>query len=387
MAEHALLSPSASHRWMHCTAAPRLEAGEPRRDTSYTKEGTLAHAYCAKALKAMLGQPTDAEDKEIEELKEYFTDEMLDHVGVYTSIVGEKLAKATLAVKDSQLIVEQRLDFTHWIPEAFGTADAIIITDGTLEVIDFKYGKGVEVSARWNSQMMIYALGAIAEYEDEYNIQRVRATIVQPRLNNLSEFEVPTDALKWWAETVLAPKAAEAMSGRGKQECGDWCRFCAIRGKCAKLAGECLAIASEFSGRETITDNDMAEKVLPSLSMVKQWATSMEEYALGQALGGKRYDGWKLVAGKSLRKIADPKRLGDELRRRGLNDIFKPLELKTITELEKMVGKKELAEIAGDLIVKPEGKPTLVPEYDKRPAIDPIARDFDSFAEKDSINN
>lgn len=380
--QHALLSPSSSHRWMHCTAAPHLEAEEPRKDTDYTLEGTLAHAYCAKELKVMLGQTTESEDKEIEQLKDkYLTDEMFDHVTTYVTIVGEKFSKAKSKVKDSLLFVEKRLDFTRWIPESFGTGDAIIITDGTMEVIDFKYGKGVEVSAKWNSQMMIYALGALAEYEDEYRIDKVRMTIIQPRLENLSEFEIPAHGLQWWADTVLAPKAAEAMSGKGKQECGEWCRFCAIRGRCAKLAGECLTIAEKFGGKSEITDDEMAKEVLPSLNFVKQWAASMEEYALGKALNGTHYDGFKLVEGRSVRKVTDPVRLGHILREKGLVEIYKPLELKGITDLEKLVGKKELAEMAGDTITKPQGKPTLVPEYDKRPAIDPIAQDFAGFAE------
>ena len=379
---HALLSPSSSHRWMHCTAAPHLEAEEPRKDTDYTLEGTLAHAYCAKELKVMLGQTTESEDKEIEQLKDkYLTDEMFDHVTTYVTIVGEKFSKAKSKVKDSLLFVEKRLDVTRWIPESFGTGDAIIITDGTMEVIDFKYGKGVEVSAKWNSQMMIYALGALAEYEDEYRIDKVRMTIIQPRLENLSEFEIPAHGLQWWADTVLAPKAAEAMSGKGKQECGEWCRFCAIRGKCAKLSGKCLSIAEKFGGKSEITDYEMAKEILPSLNLVKQWAASMEEYALGKALNGTHYEGYKLVEGRSIRKVTDPVKLGHLLREKGLVEIYKPLELKGITDLEKLVGKKELAEIAGDTITKPQGKPTLVPEYDKRPAIDPIAQDFAGFAE------
>jgi len=381
---HSLLSPSSSHRWLHCTAAPRLEAEEPKKDTDYTLEGTLAHAYCAKELKAMIGLPFDEEDKVIEQLRDkYLTDEMLGHVSTYVSIVGEKFSKAKIKVKDSQLIVERRLGFSHWIPDpngSFGTGDAIIITDGTLEIIDFKYGKGVEVSSRWNSQMMIYALGAIDEFADEYNIQRVRMTIIQPRLENLSEFEIPASALVWWAESVLSPKAKEALSANGRQECGDWCRFCAVRCRCVKLADDCLSIASEFSGKESISDEEMAKKVLPNLPMVKQWASAMEEYATEKAVSGTHYDGYKLVEGRSLRKVVDPQALGRKLRGAGLTDIYKPLELKSITDLEKVVGKKEFAELAGDTVVKPQGRPTLVPDSDKRPAIT-AGQDFDAFAE------
>lgn len=383
MGQHALLSPSSSHRWLHCTAAPMLEANEPDRDTDYTKEGTLAHAYCAKLLKMMVGQPTEAEDREILELHdEYYTDEMFEHAETYCAIVGEKLTKATLAVKDSELIVEKRLDFTKWVPGAFGTADAIIITDGTMEVIDFKYGKGVEVSAEWNPQMMIYALGAIYLYENEYNIRQVRMTIVQPRLNNLSEFKLPVHALDWWAETVLRPKAREALT-EGRQECGEWCRFCKVKTRCAKFAGDCLDIADRFGGRETVTDEEMAREILPRLAQIKAWASSMEEYALGKALQGTHFEGYKLVEGRSIRKITDPAALAELLIGKGFDPerIYKPKELETLTALERLVGKKDFTALAGDLVVKPQGKPTLVPESDKRPAIDTVSQDFDAFAE------
>lgn len=380
--KHALLSPSASHRWLNCTAAPRLEERVPDKESDYALEGTLAHAYCAKGLKGLLGLPTDGEDREIEELKgKYFTDEMLGHVETYVQIVGNKLTEASRRVSDSRLIVEQRLDFTRWVPGSFGTADAVIITDGTLEVIDFKYGKGVEVSAEWNPQMMIYALGAIAEFEDEYNIRRVRMTIVQPRLENLSEFELDVPALMWWAADVLKPKAREAMSGEGRQNCGEWCRFCGVKNSCAKLAGECLTIAEEFAGQETVTDEDMARRILPKLATVKAWASSMEEYALEKALSGTVYEGFKLVEGRSIRKITDPGQLAERLIGKGFpsEKIFRPVELETLTSLERLVGKKDFAAIAEGLIEKPQGKPTLVPESDKRPAFNRAEDDFKNF--------
>lgn len=378
---HALLSPSASHRWLNCTASPLLEADIPNTDTDYTKEGTLAHAYCAEALKGMIGQPTPDEDKEIKALNEYLTDEMLEHVDTYSTIVGNKLAAAAMKVRDSQLIVEQRLSFERWIPDSFGTADAIIITDGTLEVIDFKYGKGVEVSAVWNPQMMIYALGAIAQYEDEYNIKKVRMTIVQPRLSNLSEFEISVEALQWWAHTILGPKAKEATSGNGKQCSGEWCRFCKAKTSCAKLAGDCMAVMDEFGGKETIDEKDMAEKILPKLATIKAWAGAMEEKALADALNGVKFPGYKIVEGRSVRKVQDPGILGQRLLEKGYpsDKVFKPMELETITTLEKLVGKKEFAALSDGLIVKPQGKPTLVPESDKREAMNAAENDFKNF--------
>lgn len=384
MEQHAILSPSSSHRWLHCTAAPKLEAEEPRKDTDYTLEGTLAHAYCARELKNMIGLDYGEEDQQISKLRDkYGTDEMAEHVLSYVSIVGDKLTEATRKVRDSQLIVERRLDFSKWIPGSFGTADAIIITDGTLEVIDFKYGKGVEVSAEWNSQMMIYALGAVAEFEDEYHILRVRMTIVQPRLSNLSEFELSISELMWWANYVLKPKAEEAMSDNAVQECGTWCRFCSIKGRCAKLAGRCLSIAEEFGDRERVTDDDIAEKILPNLALIKAWVGDMEDYTLSQALSGKHFKGYKLVEGRSIRKVTDPDGLAGTLKEHGFEEIYKPQELKTLTDLERLVGKKDFGALCGSFIDKPKGKPTLVPESDKRPPYDPISSDFDSISNND----
>lgn len=380
--QHALLSPSASHRWLHCTASAQLEAERPNTDTDYTKEGTLAHAYCAKSLKLMIGEPHTGEDKEIEALKEYANNEMLGHVETYASIVGEKFTKATLKVSDSLLIVETKLDFSQWIPGGFGTADAIIITDGTLEVIDFKYGKGVEVSAHRNSQMMIYALGAVAKYEDEYNIQRVRMTIVQPRLANLSEYEMDVNELKQWAEAILVPRAKEATGNQCDQrhQCGDWCRFCRVKDTCVTLAGECLAVADRYAS-DTITNEDMALNILPKLAAIKAWATAMEESALAKALQGEKFTGYKLVEGRSIRKVTDPGELAKKLLEKGFSSdkVFKPMELETLTNLEKLVGKKDFAVIAEGLIEKPQGKPTLVPESDKRPALNQIENDFKDF--------
>ena len=380
--KHALLSPSSSHRWINCTAAPRLEAEVPSKDTDYTLEGTLAHAYCAMALKQHTGEQTAEEEEVIDELRErYLSPEMPGHVETYRTIVLEKMAKAIKRVADSRLIVEQRLDFTRWIPDSFGTADAIIITDGTLEVIDFKYGKGVEVSAEWNTQMMIYALGAVAEYEDEYNIRSVRMTIVQPRLGNLSEFELEKPALEWWAATVLSPKAKEAMGSETRQNCGDWCRFCRVKNSCAKLAGEALSIADEFGDREQITAEDMAAKVLPRLATIKAWLGSVEEYALEQALKGVSYPGYKLVEGRSIRRITDTEKLADRLMAEGFaeTDIFRPKDLRTLTELEKLVGKTAFIKLSDGLVEKPRGKPTLVQESDKRQQINAAEEDFKAF--------
>lgn len=379
MGAHALLSPSAAHRWINCTAAPRLEATMEDSGSSYAAEGTLAHAYCAMKLKGFLGRDTSAEAEEIRELESlYHTGEMDEYTDAYKTIVLEKYNAARAVTRDAQLLVETRLDFSNYIPDAFGTADAIIIADGTMEVIDFKYGKGVRVSAFRNPQMMIYALGAYDRFNFEYRIDRVRMTIVQPRIDNLSEFELPVSDLLAWTDEVLVPKAHEAYGGNGAQVPGDWCQFCKVKSICRALAEKCTGAASGYPDPKLLSPEELAADVLPLLATVKTWLAGVEDYALQQALGGVKLPGWKVVEGRSVRKITDQDAAAVALCDAGyeIADISKPWELRTITELEKLVGKKQFAAICNDFIEKPKGKPTLAPESDKRPAIDPVAEDF-----------
>ena len=377
MAGHALLSPSASHRWLHCTAAPRLEEGIKDEGSDYAAEGTLAHAYCAMKLKNFLGLPTDGEKEEIAALQEkYGTGEMAEYTDTYMTIVLEKYNAARAATPDAQLLVETRLDFSDYVPEAFGTADAIIIADGTMEVIDFKYGKGVKVSAVENPQMMIYALGAYARFAFEYRIDNLRATIVQPRIDNLSEYEITVEELTAWAANVLAPAAEKAYKGEGPQTPGAWCQFCKVKNQCRALANKCKEVVAVDP--KLITPEELAKDVLPMVPIVKTWISGVEDFALAQALSGVQLPGWKIVEGRSVRKITDTDSVAAVLTKNGYkqNDIFKPVEMRTITDLEKLVGKKQFAAMCGEWINKPQGKPTLAPEGDKRKAIDPIADDF-----------
>lgn len=379
MGAHALLSPSAAHRWINCTAAPRLEANIPDSGSSYAAEGTLAHAYCALKLKEFLGLPTDGELAEIAELKDqYHTGEMDEYTDTYKTIVLEKFNEARAKTKDAQLLIETRLDFTGYIPDAFGTADAIIIADGTMEVIDFKYGKGVKVSAHRNPQMMIYALGAYDRFNFEYKIDRVRMTIVQPRIDNLSEFELPVSDLLAWTDEVLIPKANEAYGENGVQVPGDWCQFCKVKSICRVLTQKCTTAASDHPDPKLLSPEELATDVLPLLATVKTWLAGVEDYALQQALSGVQLPGWKIVEGRSIRKIVNLEGAAVALNKAGYKntEIYKPQEMRTITELEKLCGKKQFAVICGEYVKKPQGKPTLAPESDKRPAINPAADDF-----------
>lgn len=376
---HALLSPSAAHRWINCTAAPRLEADVEDKGSEFAAEGTLAHAYCAQKLKAFLGLPTEDEAKEIAELNDrYHTGEMDEYTDTYKTIVLEKYNAARAKTKDALLLIETRLDFSEYVPDAFGTADAIIIADGTMEVIDFKYGKGVKVSAEDNSQMKIYALGAYEKFSFEYKIDRVRMTIIQPRIENFSEWELSVSELMAWTDSVLTPKAQQAYKGDGPQVPGDWCQFCKVKSSCRALTQKCIEAAKNHPDPKLISPDELAADVLPMLATVKTWLAGVEDYALQQALSGVQLAGWKVVEGRSVRKITDQDGAALALNKAGYKttEIYKPQELRTITDLEKLTGKKQFAAICGDFIEKPQGKPTLVPESDKRPAIDPLADDF-----------
>lgn len=376
--KHALLSPSAAHRWMHCTAAPLLEKDVEDKSSTFAEEGTLAHAYCAKKLKEFLGLSVDEENAEIAQLNEqYHSGEMDEYTDTYKTIVLEKFNAARAKTKDAQLLVEVKLDFSHYVPDAFGTSDAIIIADGVMEVIDFKYGKGVKVSAVENPQMMIYAIGAWDLFNFEYDIHKVRMTIVQPRIDNLSEFELDAADLINWVVNELEPKAHEAYAG-GKQKPGEWCRFCKVKATCKALSSLCIEAQQANPDPRKISKEVMEATILPFLSTFKTWLSGIEEYSLEQALSGVQYMGYKIVEGRSIRKITDPTAVMQLLDKEGFakEDYIKPTELRSITDLEKLIGKKRFGTLCSEYINKPQGKPTLVPESDKRPAFNQAADDF-----------
>ena len=263
------------------------------------------------------------------------------------------------------------------MPDAFGTSDAIIIADGVMEVIDFKYGKGVKVSAVENPQMMIYALGAWDLFNFEYDIRKVRMTIVQPRIDNLSEFELNAADLINWAVDELQPKANEAYAG-GKQKPGNWCQFCKVKPNCKALSSMCIEAQQANPDPRKISKEVMESTILPLLSTFKTWLTGVEEYSLEQALSGVQYQGFKIVEGRSVRKITNPTAVMELLGKEGFakEAYIKPTELRSITDLEKLIGKKRFCTICAEYINKPQGKPTLVPESDKRPAFNQAADDF-----------
>lgn len=363
---HALLSPSSSHRWLNCTPSARLEEKVEDQGSSFAEEGTCAHALCEIKLRDLMGyQP---EPNEFEELKDKWYDKsMEDYTDEYVTLVYGKYLDAQKKDPNALLFIEKTLDFSSWIPESFGTCDAIIVSEGEIEVFDFKYGKGVEVSAVENPQMMIYALGAMVDYDLEYNIKTVRMTIVQPRVSNFSEWEISMADLRKWANETLAVKARLAIMGEGEHQAGGWCKFCKIKARCSALANKMMACYTQNEVKELITDEQMGD-ILTLIPTIKTWCTAVEDYALAQALNGKHFKGHKLVEGRAIRKVTDSDTLIARLLDAGhsTSDIFKPAELRSLGDLEKVAGKKKFAELAKGCIEKPQGKPTLAPESDKR---------------------
>lgn len=377
--KHALLSASGSSRWINCPPSAKLEEQFGEKGTSvYAAEGTLAHEISELYLRHDVLHTVDDNtfEYELEKLmeNELFDEEMLDYVPVYTGYCTDEFIAAKQDNLFATMEIEQKLDLTSYVPESFGTADCVIINDDLMEVIDLKYGKGIPVYATNNSQGMLYALGALMKYDMLYDIERVKITIVQPRINNISTWELTVAELIDWANNTLKPAAQAAFNGEGQLKAGDWCRFCAVRNQCRELYAQQLEVAKyEFSEPALMTDKEIAD-VLKRTPKLIEWANSICEYAQQRAINEKKvWPGYKLVEGVSRRKwIEDEDKIINTIYARVpemTEDQLFETKLKTITNVEKIVGKKKFAELLSDLTIKPQGKPTLVPDNDKRPAL------------------
>lgn len=373
--KHALLGASSSARWLVCTPSARLEAMFPDEQSPYATEGTIAHDLAESILRHKL------EGKKLP--KNDHSAEMVEAVNRYVDICEEKVNEARARSSDAEAMIEARLDFSRWVPEGFGTGDMVIVADGILEVIDLKYGKGVPVSAIENTQMRLYALGAYDANEFLYDIKTVRMTIVQPRLDSVSTDEMALEKLLDWGEDIK-PIAQRAWDGLGECTPCDYCNFCKARHTCRALADTCLAAFYKDGGKlnQLLTDREVSD-ILGMKDLITKWIKGVYDFAYEKALSGeKQWPGYKLVEGTSRRTITDPEAAARTLLDNGYKeeDIFKPRELEGITNLQKVLGKKGVSEYLEAFIDKPEGKPTLVPESDKRPAIntaETMANEFD----------
>jgi len=369
-AKHAVLSASSSQRWLNCPPSARLCEAYAGKGSDYAAEGTDAHTLCEYRLKQALGIP--AEDP-IENLS-WYNEEMEECATGYVAYVMELLEIAKQTCPDPVVMIEQRVNFSRWVQDGFGTADCILIADGVLNIVDYKHGQGVEVSAEGNPQLSLYSLGALEIFDGIYDIDKVCVHIFQPRKSNVSRSTMEKADLYEWADTELTQKARLAYEGQGNFSCGEWCHFCKAKAECKERAKANLALARyEFQSPALLDDEEIAD-ILGKVDALTAWASDVKEYALQQAVSGKEWTGWKLVEGRSNRKYTNDATVAAVVETAG----FDPYERKVlgVTAMQKLLGKARFEELLSPYIEKPQGKPTLVPESDKRPAMNTAKNDF-----------
>lgn len=382
---HAVLSPSAASRWLACTPSARLEQKFPDTSGEAAKEGTLAHALAELLISRAAGKVDEVTFEQVFmqiEDSQFYDHSMLDYCEEYASYVVEQYHNAQKHTKDALLFLEQKLDLTDYIPEGFGTGDVIIIADGTLSIIDLKYGKGVPVTAVDNNQMKLYSLGALREFDYMYDIQNVHMTIYQPRLDSITDFSMSVLALKQWAEEVLKPKAELAFAGKGFFNPGSHCQFCKAKASCKAFAEHNLELARyDFADTVLLSDEEVAD-ILSKAKMFTGWLSAVQDHALAEAVNnGKQWPGYKLVEGRSNRVYSDEDKVAKKLIKNGIKeDVIYTKKLLGITAMEKEITKAKFNDLLSDLVIKPEGKPTLVPQDDKRPELNSTASAIKDFA-------
>jgi len=373
MGAHALLSASSSHRWLNCPPSARLCENYKDQGSDYAQQGTDAHRLCEHKLKLALGMDTEDPTSQLA----FYDTEMEDCACGYADYVLSKVIAAKKNCRNPLVMIEKRLDFSRYVPEGFGTGDCIIIADGILYIIDYKHGQGVEVSATENPQMMLYALGALELFDDIYDIDHICMCIYQPRKNNLSEYAIQKNTLLQWAENTLIPVARLAYEGGGAFQAGEHCRFCQAKATCRARAEYNMELTKlDFEPPATLDNAEIAE-ILTKVDELTAWVGDVKDYALQQALNGATYPGFKVVEGRSNRKYSNEEAAAKAVTDLGLN----PYEQKllSITAMTKMLGKKQFENVLGALVYKPQGKPVLVPESDKRPpmALNTARDDFE----------
>ncbi len=370
MAKHATLSASASHRWLACPPSALLCAEIEDQSSPYAQQGTDAHELCQYLVEKALGRdvtdPTESLDS--------YDAEMQESAEGYCSFVMEQLAGAKEHCADPLVCIEQRLDFSRWVPEGFGTGDCVIVADDTLHIIDFKYGVGVLVSAVDNSQLKCYALGALDTFGSLYDIRRIKLSIYQPRRGNVDTFELSTEELLKWADEVLKPTAELASTGKGEFHAGDHCQFCKLKATCRARAAYSLELAKYDFVEAPSLDTDEIAAILPQVDSLVAWADDIKAYALEQALSGVRYPHFKVVEGRSIRKYTDENEVAKVVQNAGYDPFEK--KLMGITLMTKQLGKKKFDELLSGLVIKPAGKPVLVQDTDPRPEFNTAQIDF-----------
>lgn len=367
---HAFLSPSSSVRWYFCPPSARLCEQYPDQGSVYAAEGTEAHALCEYFVKQMICEPC----LDPRPTMQYYSPEMEEAAAGYARYIMEKVEAyedtaptfhGQLSPDDvCKIFVEQRLDLREYIPQCMGTADCVIISRNVAEVIDFKYG--MHPVPATSMQLRIYALGVCEMFSHLYDFRKVKMSVYQPRLHSVDETEMTVAELYTWAKDELAPRARQAFDGVGQFSCGDWCRCCRARRNCRELAAHELEIAKyEFADPNILSDEEIAD-VLSRVDALTAWAEDVKKFALAEALKGHAYPGFKVVAGRANRRFSDDAAVAARVRKAGL-DPYEEKKLLSVTALEKLLGKKAFSDLLSDLVTRPEGKPTLVPDSDKRP--------------------
>lgn len=375
MPKHAYLSASASHRWLACPPSAKLCANIADQTSEYAQQGTDCHELCAYLVEKALGRAgTDPTES-----LTFYDAEMQNCAEEYRNYVLEQIEAAKELCQDPQVMIEQRLDFSRWVENGFGTGDCVIVADEVLQIIDYKHGLGVLVSAGddehgGNSQMMCYALGALEAFGDLYDIHQIKMTIFQPRRDNISTYTISKEKLLKWADEVLAPTAQLAYIGKGEFKAGDHCQFCKVKATCRKRAEYNLELAKYDFEMPATLDNIEIASILAKVDEMISWGNYIKEYSLQQAQSGVHFDGWKIVEGRSNRKFTDEAAVASKVKGAGYDPYEK--KLLGITAMSTMLGKKKFEDLLGELVYKPPGKPTLVPESDKRPAMNTAIEDF-----------
>lgn len=386
---HALLSASGAHRWLECTPSARLEESFPQVTSSYAEEGTLAHALAAICVLYWTDQITEEEyERQLAAIEDdkWYTADMLDDCIGYAKLIHEKWLKLKESCPGAVVMIEAQIEYKEWAPEGFGTADCLILADGFLEVIDFKYGKGKRVEALGNHQMRMYTLGAYSTYGLVFNVEHITMTIYQPRLSGvISTDEITIDELLKWGEDFVKPRAKLAWAGEGDFcPSKETCKFCRAKQLCRARANENLKQFDEAPDVLLLTPQE-AGTLLEKADDIKAWLADLENLVFSTLLEGAPVKGWKLVEGRSNRRYADELKVAEAMKAAGYDEtlLYKPRELITLTQMEKDFGKKTVAQVLGELIVKPAGKPTLAPESDKKPEYKPEEQILKAFDEED----
>lgn len=382
---HAKLSASGANQWLNCPPSIKASAGIVDTSSEFAKEGTFAHELSELYFSNLYENLSDVDFKQqLEQSKanEYYSEELREYVEQYVDIVEEKVNEAK-AQDEPILFFEHRLDLTRYVPESFGTGDVVVYYNGTVEIIDLKFGKGVEVSVLNNPQLRLYGLGAYELFKDFEDIHTIKMTIVQPRLNNISSESVDADDLVEWGMNTVNPQAIKAYNGVGEFHAGSHCRFCKIRHTCRARAEANDVNADDMKAPETLTDDELSE-LLHKLPDIKRWASEVEDYCKQQAYENNRnFNGWKVVEGRATRKYVDDEQVYERLKEHYDPQEVTETKVLSISKLEKQLGKKKVSEMLSDLVTKPQGKPALVTEDDKRqPITNSAESDFTEFINK-----